>query len=70
MWIIIAITWGVAAAITCIFYPFWESRRHIGRILSRIASCAPSERQGEVASDAAKAVMPPSGAGDIVINAK
>jgi hypothetical protein len=38
MWIIIALTWGFAAMCTCLFMPWWESRRHIGKIFTGIFS--------------------------------
>lgn len=38
MWIIIALTWGFAAMVTCLFMPWWESRRHIAKIFKGIFS--------------------------------
>lgn len=38
MWIIIALTWGFAACLVCMLLPWWESRKHVGKILKGIAS--------------------------------
>lgn len=39
MWVIISITWGLVAAVLCIFAPIWESRDHIKKIFRHVASC-------------------------------
>jgi hypothetical protein len=38
MWIIIALIWGFAAMITCLVMPWYESRRHVGKIVKGIFS--------------------------------
>eukprot|EP00882_Tetradesmus_deserticola_P003386 GHRQ01003582.1.p1 GENE.GHRQ01003582.1~~GHRQ01003582.1.p1 ORF type:complete len:665 (+),score=225.71 GHRQ01003582.1:267-2261(+) len=38
MWIVIALTWGFAAMCVCLFMPWYESRRHVGRIFKGIFS--------------------------------
>lgn len=38
MWIIIALTWGFAATLTCLVLPWWESRAHVGKIFKGLFS--------------------------------
>jgi hypothetical protein len=43
LWVAIALAWGLAASVTCIFAPLWESRDHISKIFSGLCGGAPPD---------------------------
>jgi hypothetical protein len=56
MWVIIALIWGLLAALCCIFAPIWESRKHFMAIVSHLLTCTPSETNQEAYTDTVKKV--------------
>ena len=58
--------WGLVAAFCCIFTPIWESRKHIAKICTHLASCKPAETTQEAFKDTKTAVLPP-GAHDAAV---
>jgi hypothetical protein len=54
MWIIIAMIWGLLAAVACICVPIYESAAHVGVIFKNMATCTSPQAEGKVEKMAAE----------------
>jgi hypothetical protein len=51
MWIIIAMIWGLLAAVACIFVPIYESAAHVGVIFKNMVTCHSPQAEGKLPAE-------------------
>jgi hypothetical protein len=57
MWIVIALTWGFAATAICLVLPWYESRKHVGKIFRGLFSGQVFKKRSAAAPISADANM-------------